>query len=195
MRRPAVRLALHGWLALLGAGTAALASGFPRVAGAQATELALIGDSISPRRTDPGDALERMVSLHLNDVPLEAALRVIAHQAELRLSYSSDIVPLMRRVSFWRERVSAGEAIREILRGTELEYVVTPSGYVVLVRSNGSRSAPNGEEEVQSANAALAASLSARPLHPQVIDRVLIMGTPASGAPERELPVPSRHLC
>jgi outer membrane receptor protein involved in Fe transport len=189
MPPPAVRLALQGWLALLGAGAGVLASGLPRIAGAQAMELAVVGDSVSPRRTGPDEVLARLVSLHLNDVPLEAALRVLAHQAELRLSYSSDIVPLMRRVSYWRDRVSAGEAIRELLRGTELDYVVTSSGYVVLVRSSESRTTSGSGNEVESANAALAASLSAAPIRPHVIDRVLVMGTPASGAPERELPV------
>jgi hypothetical protein len=122
MPPPAVRLALQGWLALLGAGAGVLASGLPRIAGAQAMELAVVGDSVSPRRTGPEEILARLVSLHLNDVPLEAALRVLAHQAELRLSYSSDIVPLMRRVSYWRDRVSAGEAIRELLlKGLQID--------------------------------------------------------------------------
>jgi hypothetical protein len=40
MRRPAVRLALNGWMALLGAGTGVFAGAVPRLVGAQATELA-----------------------------------------------------------------------------------------------------------------------------------------------------------
>ena len=41
MRQPAVRLALHGWLALLGVGTGVFAIAFPNTASAQATEAAV----------------------------------------------------------------------------------------------------------------------------------------------------------
>lgn len=152
---------------------------------AQSRELTLASDSANARNTArAGGVLARLVTVHLTDTPLETALRQIASAGSLRLSYSSDIVPISRRVSLWRDRTPVGDVLRDALQDTGLDIVATPAGYVVLVRAPSSSytsTAPRYPAE----------SVSAPPARPitraQVMDRVLVMGTPALGAPEREL--------
>jgi outer membrane receptor protein involved in Fe transport len=127
--------------------------------------------------------LSRLVSVDFDDLPLGLALHLIAQQGNLRLSYSSDVVPVARRVSISRERAPVGDVLREALVNTHVDPVVTPSGYVVLVRNPSASMLAS----VTPTTPDLAVT-DRTPIRPQVMDRVLIMGTPAAGAPERELP-------
>src|SRR6185503_18880186 len=81
-----------------------------------------------------------------------------------------------------RERTPVGDVLREALVNTNVDPVVTPSGYVVLVRN------PRASLIAAGPTAPDLAATDRTPIRPQVMDRVLVMGTPASGAPERELP-------
>jgi outer membrane receptor protein involved in Fe transport len=143
-------------------------------------------DSVLARATS--SLLLRPVSVQLAGVGIEQALREVAARAELKLSYSSDIIPAARRVSVVRERTAAGDVIREILRGTDLDVVVSPSGYVVLVRVPGrslfSVAALYADSSFPQVERLSLRTPSARP---QMMDRMLIMGTPAASAPERSL--------
>jgi hypothetical protein len=131
--------------------------------------------------------LARPISVSLTDVPIEAALREISLRASLRLSYSSDIIPADRRVTIVREKTPVGDVIEDVLRGTDLDIVVSPSGYVILVQL------PRRVRPSVAALFADSVDLAPAPLQlraafrPQVMDRMLIMGTPAMGAPERSL--------
>ena len=136
-----------------------------------------------PRIDREGSVLARLVTVQITDMPLGLALHLIAQEGHLRLSYSSDVVPVTRRVSVSRDRTPVGDVLRDVLAGTNVDPIATPSGYVVLVRnlrpvftSSDSSSAPD------------ATTVEHTPFRPQIMDRVLIMGTPAAGAPERELP-------
>jgi outer membrane receptor protein involved in Fe transport len=94
------------------------------------------------------------------------------------------VVPVARRVSVSRERTPVGDVLRDALGGTNVDAVVTPSGYVVLVRNPRAMLATtNGATPVPALSA-----VNRTPIRTQVMDRVLVMGTPAAGAPERELP-------
>jgi outer membrane receptor protein involved in Fe transport len=137
-----------------------------------------------------GDVLSRLVTVRLSDIPLVLALSHIAREASLRLSYSSDVVPLMRRVTLARSRAPVGDVLREALAGTDIDAVVTPSGYVVLVRSPLASPAPvaNGSEHANGEPAASAHSVDRLSVRSTLMDRVIVMGTPAAGAPEREFP-------
>lgn len=137
-----------------------------------------------PRR---GDVLGRLISLRLNDVTLETALARVEHLGGLRLSYSSNIVPVARRVSVARERCPVGEVLQELLRGTDIDVVVTPSGYVVLVRNPGYRLPAVAGSGGDGAAALAPPEVRTIAARPQVMDRVIVMGAPATGAPEREL--------
>jgi len=74
------------------------------------------------------------VSLDLQGVRLEDALAAIDGQAGLGLQYSSRVVPLDRRVTVRGENLTVEQALEEVLRGTGVEPVVSPTGAVLLVR-------------------------------------------------------------
>ena len=166
--------------------TVALVAACVRPAFGQERVLARSDSAAILRSASRSDLLARPVSLSLVAVPIERALREISAQAGLRLSYSSDIIPAQRRVSITRAGVAAGDAIDEILRGTGLDVVVSPSGYVVLVKIPGLASTLAALPP--DSGSALGVPLQLRPaFRPQVMDRILVMGTPAAGAPERSL--------
>lgn len=127
------------------------------------------------------DVLARTISLRLSEVPVEQALRTVAALGGARLAYAGDLIPPDVRVTVSRERISLGEAFREVLRDTDLDIVVTPSGYIVVVRSPWPKVRPAPSSDVEIPRPELRSS------RPQIMDRVLVMGTPASGAPERSL--------
>jgi outer membrane receptor protein involved in Fe transport len=155
--------------------------GSARISSAQSRVIATVDSAVRPDRE--GSVLSRLVSVHFDDLPLGLALHLIAQEGNLRLSYSSDVVPVARRVSVSRERAPVGDVLRDALNNTHVDPVVTPSGYVVLVRN------PRASLlALDSAGTPTLAVTDRTPIRPQVMDRVLVMGTPASGAPERELP-------
>ncbi len=144
----------------------------------------------TPLRSARSGVLGRVISVHIENLSIESALREVAQLASARLAYSLDILPLETRVSVSRDRITLGEAFDEVLRRTDLDVVVSPSGYVIVVRAPWSRVFPQRMGLGDGGSDGLAAS--ARPSirsssHAQVMDRVLVMGTPASGAPERSL--------
>ena len=148
-------------------------------------QLTLASDSGGTRsEIRSGGVLSRLVSVQLTDTPLETALRRIAEAGSLRLSYSSDIVPVSRRVSISRIRAPVGDVLRDVLQNTDVDIVATPAGYVVLVRAPNGTSAFAPTQGLPEPISAPAVRAIARA---QVMDRVLVMGTPAIGAPEREL--------
>ena len=150
-------------------------------------QVARADSAANARSASRSAVLTRPVSLHLVGVPIEQALREVAERAALRLSYSSDIIPVTRRVTVARDRAPVGDVIREILRDTDLDVVVSPSGYVILVKAPG-RSLYSVAALYADTSAPPVSPLYTRPsLRPQVMDRVLVMGTPAAGAPERSL--------
>lgn len=174
-------------LATVALATVALAAACATPALGQERLLARSDSAVAARGAARSELLSRRVSLSLVSVTIEQALREVATRAGLRLSYSSDIIPAARRVSVSRADVAAGDAIAEILLGTDLDVVVSPSGYVVLVRTPG-RLLPSVAALFSDSAARLGSPLRVRPSHrPQVMDRILVMGTPATGAPERSL--------
>ncbi|MCC7196405.1 MAG: TonB-dependent receptor, partial [Gemmatimonadaceae bacterium] len=158
-------------------------SGAPLVAHAQGARVIAAVDSGTRRDSPEGDVLSRLVTVRFDDLPLGLALHLIAQEGQLRLSYSSDVVPVARRVSVSKERTPVGDVLREALASTNVDAVVTPSGYGLLVRHPRAVAfvAPDSASGVVPA-------IERMPIRAQVMDRVLVMGTPAAGAPERELP-------
>lgn len=155
--------------------------------GAQDRVVALSDSGAGALRAPRSGVLARVISLRLDASPIESALRHVAQLGAARLAYSIDIIPADLRVTITRERITVGDAFEEVLRHTDLDVVVSPSGYVIVVRAPWPKSPPlfpvsgaDGSPTV------LPASLRSM-LHAQVMDRVLVMGTPASGAPERSL--------
>jgi outer membrane receptor protein involved in Fe transport len=162
----------------------AIAAG-PASVPAQSQLLASVDSAAGGR---DGDVLARPITVRVSDMPLVLALNHIAREASLRLSYSSDVVPLMRRVTLALARTPVGDVLREALRGTDIDPVVTPSGYVVLVRGP-SASTPHAETDLPANGVPHAGvpPVDRVSVRSSVMDRVIVMGTPAAGAPEREL--------
>ncbi len=173
-----------------GAGAIACAATFlfvtPHLTAQQ--QVARADSSLVVRRAgDRGDVLSRTVSLSLNSASIESALRDVASQADLRLSYSNDIIPADRRLTINRRRIAAGDAIREILAGTDLDVVVSPAGYVIVVRSPWRALAASAPPRDSVRIPLVDAPLLRAPSRAQVMDRILVMGSPATGASERSL--------
>ena len=120
-------------LILLMAVTALACIGLPLRAQAGAARVAPDGQRpvAGPRWVAP---LDRYVTLDLRDVRLEVALAAIDKQAALELSYTPRVVPVDRLVSLRADSVTAREALRVLLRGTEVEAVMSAAGTVMLVR-------------------------------------------------------------
>ncbi len=153
---------------------------------AQTAGLLVSADS-STRRIPEDNVLARVVTLRLDNIPLGLALARIAREGNLRLSYSSDVVPLTHRVTLSRTRTPVGDVLREALAGTHIDPVTTPSGYVVLVRNPGSPALSPAGSVPHGPLPALVSSRDQLSVRSTVMDRVIVMGTPAMGAPEREL--------
>ena len=172
----AARVAMRAFLL-----SSLLAAGLPLAGFAQGARVIAAVDS-EPRIDREGSVLARLVTVQITDLPLGLALHLIAQEGHLRLSYSSDVVPVARRVSVSRERTPVGDVLRDALANTNVDPIATPAGYVVLVRSQRPPSvAGDGTSSPDSVE------VERTPIRPQLMDRVLVMGTPATGAPEREL--------
>ena len=85
--RAAARAFLITWL---------LAGVMPPAAFAQTRSVAAVDST--PRYDREGSVFGRIVTVQINDWPLGIALQYIAQEGNLRLSYSSDVVPVQRRV-------------------------------------------------------------------------------------------------
>lgn len=76
--------------------------------------------------------LDRVVSINERDVSLRDALDRVAVASHVRLTYSADLLPSDRRVCLDLDRVSAGAALSELLRGTSLRPMAIDGDDVVL---------------------------------------------------------------
>ena len=113
----------------------ALALGSLLLAGplaAQARDASPVPLVPAARAPDGGTGLGRRIDVHLHGIALGDALAHVEQAAGLRLAYSSDAVPLDRKVWLDRRRIAAGEALRLLLAGTGVAVTVAPSGHVVL---------------------------------------------------------------
>ncbi|MGV3709286.1 MAG: TonB-dependent receptor plug domain-containing protein [Gemmatimonas sp.] len=84
-----------------------------------------------------GAPLDRAISLRAEDIPLRDALDRVASVANVRLTYSADLLPRDRRVCLDLERVSAGIVLTELLRSTQLRPLAIDGDNVVLAPARG----------------------------------------------------------
>jgi TonB-linked SusC/RagA family outer membrane protein len=92
------------------------------------------GGAYAARESQQAPPPSHLVTLDLRDVPLRDALKAVAAQGGVSLVYSSSTVPLDRRVSIVARAVSAREALRALLQGTDVEVRESESGTMMLVR-------------------------------------------------------------
>jgi len=78
--------------------------------------------------------LGKIISLDLENVTLERAIKTIAKKAGLKFSYSEYIVPISKKVSIINKRITVNDAIWKLLEDTNLRYVVSPNGFLVLLK-------------------------------------------------------------
>lgn len=75
------------------------------------------------------------IALDLNNVSLYEALKTIASQAALPITFGEPVYKSPKRVTLKSARISAKAAIQEVLLGTGLKYSIAPSGQVILTVS------------------------------------------------------------
>ena len=115
--------------------------------------------------------LDRRVSLHARDISLRDALDRVSADARIRLSYTSEAVPLDNRVCASFDAIPLGEALGFLLRGTPVLPISAGGEHVVLTPSQ----VPGGT--------------TALPGHaPRVLDRVVVTGSTIE-APVRPLTI------
>ncbi len=105
------------------------------------------GSAMQAESTKP---LDRMVTLDLENVRLNDALKEINRQARLGLAYTPRVVPVDRRVTIKEASISAGAALERVLRGTGAKAVVTEAGTVTLVKQGR-----KGEREAEAEKAGI----------------------------------------
>ena len=84
--------------------------------------------------------LLNIVSLHMDNEPINLALEKIAEQEELRISYDYDLLPKGKRVTIHEENIYVLEAIVKLLNNTNMGLVITKSGNLALVPHLGKSS-------------------------------------------------------
>jgi len=93
------------------------------------------------------EPLDRAVSLRARDVSLREALDRLSAAARVRLSYSSDLLPLARRVCVAARAEALGTALARLLAGTGVEATVV-AGQVVLAPARTGQTASAAEGHV-----------------------------------------------
>ena len=128
---------------------------------------AAMGSSAQSQAT--ADPLQRRITVHVRDVSLRDALDRVAAAGSFRLSYSTENLPLDRRVTVWRDTTIVGEVLQDLLRPFAVMATQLPDDQIVLT--------PRAPEPRDT----MLANVT-------VLDRVVVTGT-VFGAPERALPV------
>ncbi|HEV7838829.1 MAG TPA: TonB-dependent receptor plug domain-containing protein, partial [Gemmatimonadaceae bacterium] len=112
--------------------------------------------------------LDRRVSLHVRDVSLRESLDRLAAGARVRLSYTTESLPLDARVCASFDSISLGDALGVLLRGMPVLPTAAGGEHVVL-----SPQSPENDD---------------RPRAPRILDRIVVTGS-AIEAPARRLTV------
>src|SRR5438034_11465218 len=86
--------------------------------------------------------LDRRVSLHARDISLRDALDRISTAARIRLSYTSEVIPLDNRVCAQFDSIPLGEAFRLLLNGTTVLPVSAGGEHLVFAPSRTARDPP-----------------------------------------------------
>jgi outer membrane receptor protein involved in Fe transport len=123
----------------------------------------------TPVRWSP--PLDHPLDFHARELSLRDALDRLAATARIRISYSTELLPLQRRVCVSREARTVGDALADLLRGTRLEAVVAGDDHVVIAL----RRTPEVVEEPREFSRVVA------------LERVVVTGSAGEG-PQRALP-------
>jgi iron complex outermembrane recepter protein len=114
--------------------------------------------------------LDRRVSLHVRDISLREALDRISAEARIRLSYTTEAIPLDNRICASLDSVYVGEALVALLQGTAVLPIA--AGGELFVPPPAQPPDGNDPPEVK----------------PRILDRIVVTGS-AIEAPARPLTV------
>ena len=81
-------------------------------------------------------ALLNLISVNLEEVPFETALKVIAGKGNFQLNYNRSRLPIEQKVTVIMENVHALEALIKILKDTKTGLVITVEGQLAVVVSD-----------------------------------------------------------
>src|SRR6185312_14908570 len=105
--------------------------------------------------------LDRVVSLHARDISLRDALDRVSASARIKLSYTSETIPLDTKVCAAFDSIPLGEALGLLLRGTPVLPISAGGEQVVLMPSQ----TPGRDQRV-----------------PRTLDRVVVTGSTIEGS-------------
>jgi TonB-linked SusC/RagA family outer membrane protein len=80
---------------------------------------------------------EQEISLKLTDETIENALRKIAKEGNIRLSYNKKLIP-KKELTITFEDISIKRAFERVLKDTNLEVLASPSGQIVIRKNSSS---------------------------------------------------------
>lgn len=87
----------------------------------------------------PGPLL-RIISIDLDNIPLEKALSIITGKGKFKLNYNRRDIPVLKKVSVKMEHVPIIKVLKKILIDTDTELVVTKGGLFAIVPKEKKRS-------------------------------------------------------
>jgi len=79
--------------------------------------------------------IEKEISLNIQNLTLEQALREIARETGLRLSYRGDIMVGEKTVSLQENSISVSDALARVLENTGLDYKFSQNGYLLITEA------------------------------------------------------------
>lgn len=145
---------------------------------ARLVTIALLGlfASSRPARAQerPGEYLDRRISVRFDRVDLATALTRLRTVYGIPLAFSPDVIPFGRPVTLALANETVGSILARMLDGTGLRVIPLSGGTVVV--APGLAGAPGPE---RSPIPDIASGV-------HELDQIVVMGTPAHGAPERE---------
>lgn len=98
-----------------------------------ASATGLYGNMEVNRDVTNSAVLNKIISLEIKNATLYEALREIAQQAGLKLSYDTQNVQLGQKITVSQKYITVNKAIWKVLEGTGLRYAVSPNGNLILM--------------------------------------------------------------
>jgi len=87
------------------------------------------------RGTPVPEILLKTISFELQDASIREALIIYSEQTKFYLNYNESIIPSGRQISISLKNVPAIAVLQKILEGTGIDFIISKSGQIVLVRS------------------------------------------------------------
>ncbi len=130
--------------------------------------------------------LERPVTLQVDGVRLAEALLLLRHTQGVALAFSGDRLPSRRRVTLDVQDQPLGETLHQLLQGTNLQFVVTSGGTVVIVENEEPTETRSDTTDGMVDPDRLRSTIAATGI--AELDDIVTMGSAVGAGPQREQP-------